>query len=613
MVTTITTADTQQDAPATFSFQDTLPRLPIPALKDTCEQLLKWNRVLLDEHEFEQSRQVITAFQQPDQAGPRLHQCLLQWSKKNDVLNWLESLWDEAYLSYRKPLCINSNVFYLLDELPQLKKLTFARQATSLIIAILNVKQLIDTEQLEVDMERGQPLCMAQYKQLFTATRIPKMDCDERRNPFAGPNPTPSKARHIIVFYKGQAYSLNLFTADGMVQRHEAIENGLNTIITAEDTQASADTIGALTTLQRDQWAHAREQLLSIHPDNAAYLDTIETALFTLCLDDITPEDLTDSARNMMHGDGKNRWFDKSFQLIGCPNGVYGVNAEHSGLDGSIIGKMFKIITQSEFEHHWQEGVEDRGELQKLQFQLNDSLRLLIKEAKGNFETLTGNTQVKVLKFEDFGKNRIKDLRVSPDAFVQLALQRAQYRIFGKCHNTYEPVMTRKYLHGRTEAARTVTEESVAFVEAMASSTCDDHTRAELLHKAAKKHVSRLVESKSGKGIQRHLFGMLKMYHMHKDDLGIEEMPEIFTDTAWTRMCHDTFSTSTSDPTGLALAGYGPVVDDGFGVRYVTKNDTINFTMSSRTANTEKLEQLYVYVQEALQEMERVLSTVPAR
>ncbi len=112
--------------------------------------------------------------------------------------------------------------------------------------------------------------------------------------------------------------------------------------------------VGAFTTLDRNKWAEVRKQLISIHSENTVYLDTIESALFTVYLDDIEPdEDETAIARNMMHGDGKNRWFDKSFQLIICSNGVYGVNAEHSGLDGSIIGKMFQYITQNDFEYHW--------------------------------------------------------------------------------------------------------------------------------------------------------------------------------------------------------------------------------------------------------------------
>ena len=53
----------------------------------------------------------------------------------------------------------------------------------------------------------------------------------------------------------------------------------------------------------------------------------------------------------------------------------------------------------------------------------------------------------------------------SPDAFVQMAFQAAYYGLYGRVESTYEPAMTKQFLHGRTEAIRTVQPESVAFVK----------------------------------------------------------------------------------------------------------------------------------------------------
>ncbi len=598
----------EQGAPATFSFQETLPRLPIPELQETCEKFLQWTGVLLDEKECERTRQVVADFQ--GHAGPKLHDRLLQWSRSPGVASWLESFWDHSYLSYRKPLCINSNVFYLLYDIPALKKFSFTRQVTMVLMGILELKDLIDTQRLPVDMDRDQPLCMEQYRKLFSTTRIPARDCDHRVNPFDSEHPVPMDARHIVVLSKGWVYSLDVLSPEGTPEPAERIEKSLRAIVEESASEPCIEPIGILTTLDRNRWARGREELSAAHPDNAGLLQTLETALFALCLDDVAPQDSTHVARVMMHGDGKNRWFDKSFQLVACPNGVYGVNAEHSGLDGSIIGTMLNIITRQSFDHDWRDTVEGECRVRRLSFQLDDTVRGLIKEADRDFAAMVDDTRVKVLIFRGFGKNGIKKLQISPDAFVQMALQRAQHRLFGKCFSTYEPVMTRRFLHGRTEAVRTVTEESVAFVDAMASDAVHDRTRAELLKKAARTHVARLTECRNGMGIQRHIFGMLNMYRRHGDSPGIESMPELFTDTAWTRMCHDVFSTSTSDPAGLALAGYGPVVDDGFGFRYVTKNDSIHITMSSRTACGENLEMLYTYIEEAFYELKRVLESV---
>jgi len=61
----------------------------------------------------------------------------------------------------------------------------------------------------------------------------------------------------------------------------------------------------------------------------------------------------------------------------------------------------------------------------------------------------------------------IKKCNVSPDAYVQMALQLAYVRDAGEFALTYESSMTRLFLHGRTETVRPVTMASAAFVKAM--------------------------------------------------------------------------------------------------------------------------------------------------
>jgi carnitine O-acetyltransferase len=57
--------------------------------------------------------------------------------------------------------------------------------------------------------------------------------------------------------------------------------------------------------------------------------------------------------------------------------------------------------------------------------------------------------------------------QVSPDSFIQQALQLAWYKDQGYVSPTYESASTRGFLHGRTETIRSVTTDSRAFVKAM--------------------------------------------------------------------------------------------------------------------------------------------------
>ncbi|KXJ82353.1 hypothetical protein RP20_CCG014407 [Aedes albopictus] len=76
----------------------------------------------------------------------------------------------------------------------------------------------------------------------------------------------------------------------------------------------------------------------------------------------------------------------------------------------------------------------------------------------------------------------MKKCRLSPDAYLQMALQLAYYRDAGKFSLTYEASMTRLFREGRTETVRPCTIESAAWVKAMEdpsigvswSSSCSD-------------------------------------------------------------------------------------------------------------------------------------------
>ena len=102
------------------------------------------------------------------------------------------------------------------------------------------------------------------------------------------------------------------------------------------DGDAETSGVGILTTLDRDSWAEARAKL-EANPTNAAALAVIDEAMFVVCLEDGAPETEKELGSVMLHGNGVNRWFDKSFSLIFCANGQTGLTFEHSWGDGVAV------------------------------------------------------------------------------------------------------------------------------------------------------------------------------------------------------------------------------------------------------------------------------------
>ncbi len=111
-----------------------------------------------------------------------------------------------------------------------------------------------------------------------------------------------------------------------------------------------------------------------------------------------------------------------------------------------------------------------------------------------------------IYKHDAFGKGFIKKCNLSPDAFLQMALQLAYYRQFKKFCLTYEASMTRLFRDGRTETVRSCTIESCAWVRSMENPNSSTEERIKLLQEACKRHQQSYLDAMAGRGVDRHLF-----------------------------------------------------------------------------------------------------------
>jgi carnitine O-acetyltransferase len=125
---------------------------------------------------------------------------------------------------------------------------------------------------------------------------------------------------------------------------------------------------------------------------------------------------------------------------------------------------------------------------------------------------------------------------------------------------------------------------------------------------ATKKHIQRANECRTGNGIYTHFLGLESRYKAAGKNIGISTEPEIFTDAGYQRLINSVVCTSTTSEYGVELAGYGPIVDDGYGIRYFIRKDEICFNLTSRTALKDKLDRLCIYIQESLLEMAELMS-----
>jgi carnitine O-acetyltransferase len=141
-------------------------------------------------------------------------------------------------------------------------------------------------------------------------------------------------------------------------------------------------------------------------------------------------------------------------------------------LDGTtILSYVDTLLATAAAEQSAISGARPQGvpPVEPIEFVLSPRLRADIGGAAQSFADYGAYTATTTVSFDDFGTERAKALRMSPDAFVQMAYQLAHRRAKGLTGATYESIATRHWRHGRTEAMRVITPEVLTFVSTMDS------------------------------------------------------------------------------------------------------------------------------------------------
>lgn len=243
----------------------------------------------------------------------------------------------------------------------------------------------------------------------------------------------------------------------------------------------------------------------------------------------------------------------------------------------------------------------------------------MIQKAKTDFHTLIAAQQLDIQHFHGYGSNFIKKSGYSPDAFIQMVIQLASYRLFGKQVGTYEASQVRLYLHGRTETARSVSSASSHFVKSMGARPrnyksdtdvdCNKHSSSLLkknlsLFQAATQSQSNYVKDAGrGYGVDRHFFGLSMILSEEENKKRAPtKKPSLFDHPLYNRSKYWKLSTSSLPN----APGFGCVVPDGLGIAYVIKPNSCIFTITGQRENdlTDRASHL---IEEALLELKLMI------
>ncbi|XP_077513846.1 carnitine O-octanoyltransferase isoform X2 [Amblyomma americanum] len=599
------------DAEATFAHDELLPALPVPPLRQTVDKYLDSVRAVVSDEEYVLTEGLATDFD--NGVGAELNQRLLQRAQKSR--NWLEQWWEDvAYLSQRQPLLPNSHMggtFALFEDAFQFqggRSLWAARNITCYLQFWLLLRQ----ERLKPQSFRKIPWTMHQFRRFFNTTRVPAEGKDvlvskfltEAEESYAGESPS-----HVVVLQSGR-----VFTFDVLNDRREPLTTAeiatqLDRINDACTRMGRGAGVGTLTHGDRDSWAQNRRVLLELHPDNERSLRLIEDSMFAIVIDDASPTNRKEVMTECLKGDCTNRWVDKSYSFIVFENLTLGSSADHTPFDGMVpvTCAHFVHLTYLATRHNQDDGdvAESLPMPEELHFHLTDHLMSEMERVKMEYHALCNNLDVLCDVFTGYGKGFMKPVRIHPEAYLQVAIQLAYYKLHKKPGATYVTASTRGFYHGRTETCRACTPELVEFVQAALDGKTSITKVLDLLKVAVTKFEELMVECCKNHGCDRHLMGLALT--------AVEEgvpIPELFMDPAFIKSGgNGNFILSTSCNGYTPLIGcVAPMCTDGYGVFYSIEENRIIFALSAFKESSEtNAEALYQHIKQALFDLQGLL------
>ncbi|KAM7370669.1 hypothetical protein PAMP_010196 [Pampus punctatissimus] len=254
----------------------------------------------------------------------------------------------------------------------------------------------------------------------------------------------------------------------------------------------------------------------------------------------------------ILTSDGRTEWAQARDALTKGMDGVCGVVCEHSPFEGIVLVQCSEYLMKY---------------------------------------MLVNNLDMDVFKFKVYGKEFIKKQKMSPDAFIQVALQLAFYKCNGRLVSTYESASIRRFQEGRVDNIRSATAEALAFVKSMTDErgTFTDSEKMKRLRDVVNAQTNYTIAAITGMAIDNHLLGLLRI----AKELNMEK-PEIFCDETYLASNQFILSTSQVPTTVEMFCCYGPVVPNGYGACYNPQSDHILFCVSSFWESTQTSSAVFV-------------------
>ncbi|XP_017085173.2 LOW QUALITY PROTEIN: carnitine O-acetyltransferase [Drosophila eugracilis] len=556
------------------SDQPNLLKYHVLPLEETLNRFMTTVEPLLTPDELKEQEDITSKFLKKE--GAELQKILEEVGSQEK--NWLAHRWLKVgYLKFRSPVTAFVSPGMTFPKQSFENPNQFVDYTSRVIFGLGEFNDLVHAKKIPIVKMGKNELDNSQFGKVFGTCRIPRRTTDEIiYNPCSD---------YVVIIYRNHFYKLKIYNEEGKLINAPCLAAQLEEIMTKEKKMGVP--YGIMTTDSRDNWAEAYGHL-SKRARNKDALKTIQKSLFTVSLDCCTTpkegQDAEELILSLIHGNGSNsnsgnRWMDKTIQLVVNPNGNVGFTYEHSPAEGQPIAMMMDYVVKKlkDDPSYGETGEDDFTPAEKIQFcPLSPCEEQWLIIAQRNIDKLVKQLQMKVLKFDGYGKDFIKKQKLGPDSFIQIALQLAFFKLHNEPAAQYESAHLRIFDGGRTETIRSCSNQSLAFCLAMQDPSSSVQDQANKLREAVICHQMYAKLALQGRGVDRHLFGLQLM--AKENGLPI---PEFFDSPGYVKSSHFRVSTSQVATKYDAFMGYGPSTDDGYACCYNPRDCDIILAISA--------------------------------
>ncbi|KAK6455237.1 carnitine acetyltransferase [Scheffersomyces xylosifermentans] len=544
----------------TYENEDSLPRLSVPPLAATTQQLLaalkplmsyeEYNELLIEASDFV-SNDLINLIQQHLIAASENPTQTCYWNTINN-----ESA-PAIYGELRGDI-LPRNPYLILEEDPYSKTLNppnQAQRAANLINSSLKFIISLRNETLKPDYtpKNNNPLTMKCYLNLFGTTRIPaSLDDDHNHHVSIKKYKNINDSRHIVIICNNQYYSLEVITPfteqeyEETKSKHKIwfsdhelsliLQNIIDVSEKVDHIESINNSIGTVTTQSLKHWKLARIELGRNNPET---LELIDNALFVLVLDGNSPANDQEKTAVICHGSSElseqnvqigsctSRWYDK-LQLIVTKNSVAGIVWESTSMDSTAILrfisdiftdsvlKLAKNINGSEYTLFDNKitfvssnGNNIKPEKSKIIFKKTPELQNLIHLSETRLADLINQHEYRTLNVK-LDSHLITKFNLSVDSILQICFQITNYTLYGRMANTLEPITTRKFRDSRTELVA-VQNDSISNLVKLYITNASPSDKWESFKRCSELHTKQYKEAMVGKGFERHFMSLIQV------------------------------------------------------------------------------------------------------